>query len=204
MKKIPTVFKRVFDGHKIIDITPDFTNNMCRTAFIYGLPTIKIDGSCCAIISGKLYKRFDAKAGRIIPAGAIKCQDEADPVTGHLPCWVPCNRQKPEDKWFYEALDKRFESERIPDGTYEAVGKHFNANPYGMEYDTLYKHGELFAIGLKQRTFEAVREWLENNPVEGIVFWVGGDPVCKIKRSDFGFEWPCKEAKTGGYKYVSR
>ena len=204
MKKIQTVFKRVFDGHKIIDITPDFTNGMCRNAFLYGLPTIKIDGSCCAIISGKLYKRFDAKAGRIIPAGAIKCQEEADPITGHLPCWVPCSRNKPEDKWFYEALDKRFESERIPDGTYEAVGKHFNANPYGMEYDTLYKHGELFAIGLVHRTFETVRDWLENNPVEGVVFWVGGDPVCKIKRSDFGFEWPCKEAKTGGYKYVCR
>ena len=30
---------------------------------------------------------------------------------------------------------------------------------------------------------------------EGIVFWKDGEPQCKIKRSDFGFEWPIKEAK---------
>lgn len=28
--------------------------------------------------------------------------------------------------------------------------------------------------------------------IEGIVFWKDGEPRCKIKRSDFGFEWPAK------------
>lgn len=23
-----------------------------------------------------------------------------------------------------------------------------------------------------------------------IVFWLNGEPVCKIKRKDFGWEWP--------------
>lgn len=23
--------------------------------------------------------------------------------------------------------------------------------------------------------------------------WFNGEPVCKIKRTDFGFEWPLKE-----------
>lgn len=33
-------------------------------------------------------------------------------------------------------------------------------------------------------------DWLKENKVEGIVFWKDGEPQCKIKRSDFGFEWP--------------
>ena len=27
---------------------------------------------------------------------------------------------------------------------------------------------------------------------EGLVFWKDGEPQCKIKRSDFEFEWPIK------------
>jgi hypothetical protein len=26
-----------------------------------------------------------------------------------------------------------------------------------------------------------------------LVFWLDGEPVCKIKRSDFGFKWPVKD-----------
>ena len=32
-------------------------------------------------------------------------------------------------------------------------------------------------------------DYLKDNYVEGIVFWKDGKPQCKIKRSDFGFEW---------------
>ena len=39
------------------------------------------------------------------------------------------------------------------------------------------------------RTFEGIRENLEENYIEGIVFWKDGEPKCKIKRNDFGFEW---------------
>lgn len=30
--------------------------------------------------------------------------------------------------------------------------------------------------------------------IEGIVFWKDGVPRCKIKRKDFGFKWPIKQA----------
>jgi hypothetical protein len=75
-------------------------------------------------------------------------------------------------------------------GTYEAVGKHFQGNPYEIEYDMLIKHGE--EIAWCNRSFEGIREYLKQNKVEGIVFWKDGEPQCKIKRSDFGFEWPIK------------
>lgn len=195
MKKIPTLFNRIFQGHKIIGITEEITPG-CEDAFISGVATVKIDGSCCAIIDGVFYKRYDAKRGKAIPEGAIKCQEEADPITGHLPCWIKVNPDNPSDKWFIEALrvetvNFRF---RQPDGTYEAIGKHFQGNPYSMNYDTLERHGDLPIYDL-ERTFEGVQRWLKTHTVEGIVFWLDNKPVCKIKRSDFGLEWPLKEDK---------
>ena len=191
MKKIPTLFKRTFNEKtgRIIGITAKITPG-CETAFHRGISTIKWDGSCCAIIDGKFYKRYDAKKGKPMPENAIKCQDDPDPVTGHLPCWIPCDRDIPADKWFWSALDYYvgFDTdEPIPDGTYEAVGLHFNGNPYNYDYDTLIKHGERkCCVG---RTFNEVKEWLENHDEEGIVFWYDGEPVCKIKRTDFGLPW---------------
>lgn len=190
MKKIPTLFKREFDEktHKIKAIKNEITPG-CETAFHEGVSTIKIDGSCTAIIKGKFYKRYDAKKGKPIPENAIKCQDEPDPVTGHLPCWVECDRDNPADKWFWKAYDYYVHNndEPLTDGTYEAIGLYFNGNAYDYDYDTLIKHGERkCCVG---RTFNEVKEWLETHDEEGIVFWYNGEPVCKIKRSDFGLPW---------------
>lgn len=214
MKKIPTLFKRVFDPktHKIIDITPEVTDTKCWMAFKLGTPTIKIDGSCCAIIDGKLYKRYDAKKGREIPPHAIPCQSEPDPITGHHPHWVLCDRCNPADKWFFEAYTNYSMDHIIVDGTYEAIGKHFNGNPYGFDHDTLDPHGshdidDAFET-MDDRTFETVKEYLRTHYIEGIVFWYFGEPVCKIKRSDFGYPWGDVKVKKSllneiyGYKEV--
>ena len=188
MKKIPTLFERVFDGHKIVDILPNVTDG-CEDAFKNGIATVKVDGSCCAVINGEFYKRYDAKAGKPIPEGAIPCQ-EPDPVTGHLPCWVKCNREDKGDKWFWKAYDATFTNNDITpeNGTYEAIGRHFNGNPYMLATDILEKHGTDIIDGLT-RDFESIREYLKEHYIEGIVFWLDDKPVCKIKRSDFGFEW---------------
>ena len=188
MKKIPTLFVREFDGHKIVNITPEFTSAVCEDAFLHGIATVKIDGSCCAILNGELYKRYDAKAGKPIPDGAIPCQAEPDVVTGHFPCWIKCDRENKGDMWFWAAYDKAFECDEPSDGTYEAIGKHFNGNPYNMDYDTLEKHG-IRIVPLLDRTFDAVKKWLETHDEEGLVFWLKGEPICKIKRSDFAMDW---------------
>ena len=194
MKKIPTLFTRVYENRKIIDILPEITPG-CEEAFINGKATVKIDGSCCAIINGEFYKRYDAKKGKTPPEGAIPCCDP-DPITGHWPHWVKVNPDDPGDKWFVEAYKTtvfmyfNFIQEPVCDGTYEAIGKHFNGNPYNIEYDILSLHGTIEAD--VPRTFEGVKEWLKNNNEEGLVFWLNGKPVCKIKRSDFGLEWPVK------------
>lgn len=198
MKKIPTLFKRVFDGHRIVDVLPEITEG-CEEAFLHGEATLKWDGSCCAVINGELYKRYDAKKGKPVPDGAIKCQKEPDPITGHLPCWVKCDRNNPADKWFWVAYDESLRimaedfpellklSVRYADNTFEAVGKHFNGNPYNLKDDYLIQHGK--KIIEVRRTFEGIKKFLKENYIEGLVFWLDGEPVCKIKRSDFGFEW---------------
>lgn len=76
----------------------------------------------------------------------------------------------------------------LADGTYEVVGPHFRNNPYGLEKDILVKHGEHILKDVP-RSFEGIKEYLKNNYIEGIVFWKDQEPKCKIKRSDFGFEW---------------
>lgn len=189
MKKIPTLFERVYENHKIVDILPNVTPGMEWVLDGEGIATVKIDGSCCAIIDGEFYKRYDAKNGKPIPIGAIKCQDEADPITGHLPCWVKVEKEKPDDKWFIKAFDyARIDClSNLADGTYEAIGKHFNGNPYNMEYDVLVPHGrEIIEV---EHTFEGIKKFLSENRIEGIMFWLNGKPQCKIKRSDFGYPW---------------
>lgn len=189
MKKIPTLFVRKFEGHKIVEVTPEITPG-CEEAFLYGEATIKVDGSCCAIIDGVFYKRYDAKKGKTPPDGAIPCCDP-DPITGHWPHWVEVNEDDPADKWYFKTLLNTCRSVPYPvDGTYEAVGLHFNGNPYNMTNDILVKHGNQSVV--VKRDFDSIKKYLEENEIEGIVFWLDGEPVCKIKRSDFGLPWPIK------------
>jgi hypothetical protein len=191
MKKIPTLFEREFENHKIVGITDKITPG-CEEAFLHGQATVKLDGSCCAIINGKFYKRYDAKKGKEPPEGAIPCCDP-DPVTGHWPHWVMVDPDDPADKWFVKAMVYSFVPEMcdIPYLTYEAVGPHFNGNPYDLEKDILLMHGDVLLKSVP-RTFEGIKKFLEDNLIEGIVFWLNGEPVCKIKRTDFGLPWPVK------------
>lgn len=191
MKKIPTLFERQFENHRIVGITDKITPG-CEEAFLNGYATIKFDGSCCAIIDGKLYKRYDAKKGKKPPEGAIPCCDP-DPVTGHWPHWVLVDFNNPADKWFVKAVCNIFspDTRDISYATFEAIGPHFNGNPYSLLEDRLVLHGEAILHDVP-RTFKGVKQYLEDTYIEGIVFWLDGEPVCKIKRSDFGFSWPVK------------
>lgn len=192
MKKIPTLFKREFDGHKIVNVLPELSDESLQWVLDGdGVATIKWDGSCCAIIDGKFYVRYDAKNGKPVPENAIKCQDEPDPITGHLPCWLPYDENNNGQKWYGEAY-KHADCE-LSDRTYEAIGKHFNGNMYNLDFDTLIPHGiDIIDV---PRTFEGIRDYLKDNFIEGIVFWKDGEPKCKIKRTDFGFEWQSKNKR---------
>lgn len=187
MKKIPTLFKREYDPQgRIVNtlnvVTPGFEWVLAGE----GEATEKIDGSCCAIIDGKFYKRFDAKEGRKIPLNAIPCQKMRDPYTGHFPHWIPVELNSNKDRWFAEAYYNTVWATQ--DGTYEAVGVHFQGNPYDLDADFLEPHGRI-KIKDCPRDYEGIKEYLRTHDIEGIVFWKDGEPRCKIKRSDFGFAW---------------
>lgn len=186
MKKIPTLFVREFNNHRIVKVLPKITEGMEWVFSGEGIATVKYDGACCAIINGHLYKRYDAKAGKKAPDGAIPCCPP-DPITGHHPHWLQCDRNNPADKWFFAAYDS---SSDLSDGTYEAIGVHFRGNPYNLDKDVLVKHGtDVIPEFSFTRSFEGIREYLEKSYIEGIVFWKDNEPRCKIKRSDFGFSW---------------
>ena len=83
MKKIPTLFERIFDNHHKVGINNKVHPGMEWVLSGEGIATEKIDGSCCAIIGGVFYKRYDAKRGKIPPANAIPCCDpDPIPATG--------------------------------------------------------------------------------------------------------------------------
>lgn len=191
MKKIPTLFDRVFDNHSVVACKPIVTPGLEWVLNGEGMATVKYDGACCAIFNGIFYKRYDAKKGKQPPAGAIPCQPEPDPITGHWPHWLEVERDNPADKWFISAYDFSIDGliDTAIDATYEAIGQHFQGNPYKMSIDFLVKHGEDF-IDNCPRSYDGIREYLSSHEIEGIVFWKDGVPRCKIKRSDFGFPWP--------------
>lgn len=196
MKKIPTLFERQFYNHKVIAINQIVTPGLEWVLNGDGIATVKYDGACCAILNGKFYKRYDAKKGKQPPDGAIPCQPEPDPITGHWPHWIVVKRDDPADKWFVSALDYSLEMvgfDALENATYEAIGKHFQGNPYKMGIDCLIKHGDNIILDCP-RTFYGIYEYLAENKIEGIVFWKDGEPRCKIKRSDFGLTWPIDNA----------
>ena len=102
MKKIPTIFEREFTGPREFHLTGKIAPGM-ENILYQATATVKIDGSCCAIIGGTFYKRFDAKPGRKIPKDAIQCC-EPDPITGHWPHWVKVEDTK-ADQWFVQAYN---------------------------------------------------------------------------------------------------
>lgn len=199
MKKMKPLFVKTYDKGKVTihnEITPGKEWALEEGA----VATEKIDGSACMILDGKLYARYDFKSNKKnLPEGAIPCQLEADPLTGHFPHWVPVHDQ-PEYKWQREALGN---SVILEDGSYEAVGPHFQSNPHEYEKDILIRHG-WFVIGRsmfgEKMNFDSIREFLENNEVEGIVFYKSinsNDPedMCKVTRRDFGIPWGNKVSK---------
>ena len=185
MKKITTLFKKDPNdlGRVINEINP--LNQWVLDG--EGIPTRKFDGSACAIIDNVLYKRYDVKHGKSVPEGAIPCQ-EPDEITGHWPHWLKCDRNKPEDKYFFEAHDKLIAWPS--NGTYELIGEKVQGNPEKIKGHELVKHGSVkYDILPYNLNFEGLKEFLTITDTEGIVFHHKSDGrMCKLRKSDFGIK----------------
>jgi hypothetical protein len=182
MKKIPSVFVRpVVHGkpqpHVIDQVTPG-----CEWVVNgEGVASRKWDGTACLVEGGRLYKRYDAKHGKVPPPGWHPAQDP-DPNTGHWPGWMAVDMYDPADRWHVEAWIARG-GRRLEDGTYELCGPRIGANPDGFETHVFQRHGNR-VFSLAPRTFAGLREWLGGLDIEGVVFAHPDGRMAKVKKSD--------------------
>lgn len=148
-----------------------------------GVATRKLDGTCCMVSGGVLFKRYDVKNGKTPPAAFLPAQ-EPDPITGHWPGWVPVG-DGPEDQWHREALAPLV----MWDGTYELIGPKIQGNPEHWITHELIPHDAPWLVFedafAPPRDFEGLRRFLEPLQIEGIVWHHPDGRMVKIKRSDF-------------------
>jgi len=180
MKKIPTLFNRNWEGdHKVMPtVYPG-----CEWVLAgEGVATRKLDGTCCIIRDGKLYKRQECREGAPLPNGF----EEVDlyKETGKLVGWCPVGDGK-EDKWYREGfanLDNKL------NGTYELVGPKVQGNPELYVVHTLVPHTVecLCLTDDVPRDFEGLKIYLDHEDLEGIVFHHPDGRRAKIKKRDFG------------------
>jgi hypothetical protein len=187
VKKMPCIFLRDFanpDRSAPVTRTP---HPECGWVFAgEGIATRKWDGTACMVRNGLLFARYDAKAGKTPPPGAIPCEPEPDPVTKHWPHWVRVEDQ-PQFKWIAEAREN-LRPLPLDDGTYEACGPKIGANPEGFPAHVLVRHG-IHLHPEAPREFHALKAYLAPLHVEGLVFRHPDGRMAKIRRADFGLPW---------------
>jgi len=209
MKKIKTLFPKnpnnlrlVINDDPIIDLESEDTE-------FY----IKMDGQACAIINGQLYTRYDAKLfkkkrGKIVkkftidkikeklPDGAIACQ-EPDEKSGHYPHWIPIDKNNKTHQYIIEGFENSLKIfGKMEDGTYEIVGPKFTNNKHKLEKHYLLPHKHRFINvtdkidkqKMIENPYEYFKEFLNNLQYEGLVIYQNGEPVAKIRRSDYGID----------------
>ena len=177
MKKIVSLFQRNYDGDRLV--RDEIVSGAEWVAAGEGIATRKYDGTCCMVRNGKLYKRYDAKAGRAPPDGFEPAQPEPDANTGHWPGWLAVG-EGPDDARHREAFVTS-----LGDGTYELCGPKVQSNPERFDSHVLVLHGsEVLADA--PRTYDALCRYLAINDIEGIVWHHPDGRMVKIKGKDFG------------------
>lgn len=189
MKKIPTIFERDWNGDRSRVINKP--NPACAWVFAgEGVATRKLDGTCCLISDGKLFKRRELRPNERAP-GCFEFADH-DTETGKTVGWMPVSNG-PEDRWHREAFADLTRPDRppFPDGTYELIGPKIQGNPERVKEHLLIPHyySEQYHQGIP-RTFDGLRDFLAIQDIEGLVFHHPDGRMAKIKLRDFGLKRP--------------
>lgn len=192
MKKIPTLFVRDLETHRVVDAL----NSACAwVAAGEGRATRKFDGQACLVVGGvlgnqRLYRRREVKTGKPIPDGFNQVDEDA--VTGKRFGWVLIGDGS-EDKWFRKAFENGFGDwlgNPFVDGqTYELVGPKVQGNPEHFDKHVLVDHGGPGTVMVPVPTdFAGLQGWFTGKDIEGIVWHHPDGRMAKIKGKDFGIE----------------
>jgi hypothetical protein len=180
MRKIISLFQRNYEGNRLVrdEVVPGAEWVIAGE----GIPTRKMDGTCCLVRNGELFKRYDAKKGKTPPINFEPAHDY-DEITGHMPGWVPVGNG-PEDRWHREA----FAGPKLADGTYELCGPKIQGNPERFDIHVLLPHGDERLSPDTPRSFDKLRDYFAGCDIEGIVWHHPDGRMVKIKKKDFGFK----------------
>lgn len=195
MKKIISLFQRNYNGDRLVrnEIVPGAEWVLEGE----GWATRKLDGTCCLIRDGKLFKRYEIKKGKEKTPEDFEPADPIDEITGKQQGWVPVRENNPSDKWHIEAFRDLIElkdslmGQVIWDGTYELIGPKIQGNPEKEKSHILIRHKDndyLLLENPPKRDFESIKNYLANGAIEGIVWHHQDGRMVKIKAKDFGFK----------------
>ena len=184
MKKIPTLFVRDLSTR----LVTTFVTDGCEWVLAgEGHATVKFDGTCCLVRGGRLYKRRELKANEAPPPDFERV--DYDGLTGKVVGWVPVGAG-PDDKWHREAWEA---IGMLPDNTYELMGPKVQGNTRDLSRHLFLGHdipaGFLAGAPI---TYESLKLLLSDFSHEGVVWHHDDGRMAKIKRRDFGYDWPIK------------
>lgn len=181
MKKIPTLFERDWNGDRS-RVVPQVHPGCEWVLAGEGTATIKIDGTCCMIRDGKLYKRRELKPGDPRPLDFEEADQDGE--TGKAVGWLPVGDGS-EDRWHREAFARLVPP--LEDGTYELLGPKVQGNVEGYPHHELVWHGHMIAEDAP-RDFEGLKTWMQGLNIEGLVWHHPDGRRAKLKLRDFGIK----------------
>ena len=187
MEKIPTIFDRDWEGNKGVVNRTKVANPIPEGA----IATEKIDGTNV---------RVTVRNHTVVRVEKRRNPDKIQKHKGIEEPWYIDASDSAEDKWIMDAV-KNTDLTNIYDGEWsgEAVGTNIQGNPLNLDknivvFFSLMQCPIFTDCPRKAETlFEDLKEWLPRQKskygkdcgIEGIVWWLGGEPIGKIKIKDF-------------------
>ena len=183
MKKIPTLFKRDFEGSNGRYVLPEVTSGCEWVLAGEGVPTRKFDGTCTMFDGSRWWARREVKMSKgTLPVGfePISYDETTEKWVG----WEPIE-QSGFAKFHAEALGDSEPGDWQP-GTYELIGPKINGDPEGWGSHSLVPHGAVVLVNPDPITFETLRDALTGDfRFEGIVWHHPDGSMAKLKKRDF-------------------
>lgn len=183
MKKIPTLFLR--DPSNMTLVTQEINPDAAWVLATDARPSVKKDGTNIRV-AVRHYVCIEVQKRRN--------PTREEKAMGQEPGYILAKRTDPADKHIFAAVDAT-DFRGWPDGAWscEALGPKIQG---GAESATpcLYPFSWCPEwIDDIPFTYDAIKAYLEAHEIEGIVWHEqDGERACKIKRRDFGLQWPIK------------